>query len=243
MTTRGATVEVTCAACGATFTRRKSDTRRNTTGRFFCSRACQARVGAKPRRGEYKPCGFCGETFYSPPPSAQRPSAKFCSKACHDQDQRKRSIECACAVCGTAFRVSESKFRNRRGDSVALTCSRDCDGKRRITNGVGRFHNGREVIRWTGGYLYVWQPDHPKSIRNGWLAEHRHVMEQQLGRQLESTEHVHHINGKKWDNRPENLTVLGHSEHSRLTNQERLAEIAALRAELAEYRNRYGPLS
>lgn len=45
--------------------------------------------------------------------------------------------------------------------------------------------------------------------------EHRYVMETILGRSLRSDEHVHHINGIKTDNRPENLQVLKDSEHHR----------------------------
>ena len=62
-------------------------------------------------------------------------------------------------------------------------------------------------------------PDGYKVIRvNGKLGyEHRHVMEKKLKRKLKSYEVVHHIDGDKLNNDPNNLQVLnGNGKHSTL---------------------------
>ena len=48
---------------------------------------------------------------------------------------------------------------------------------------------------------------HPRLNRSGHILEHIAVMEVKLGRRLRKGENVHHRNGVKTDNRPENLEL------------------------------------
>lgn len=50
--------------------------------------------------------------------------------------------------------------------------------------------------------------------------EHRAVAEQMLGRPLTSKDVVHHIDGNKHNNAPDNLQVLSHADHLRLHHGE-----------------------
>ena len=79
---------------------------------------------------------------------------------------------------------------------------------------------------WSGGRIYdadgyvlLYRPNHPMCRHTGrkvptYVAEHRLVMSEHLGRLLTKDEVVHHKNGIKDDNRIENLELFSeNSEH------------------------------
>lgn len=67
--------------------------------------------------------------------------------------------------------------------------------------GGGRFKK-------TEGYIMAYCPGHPRADRNGHVLEHILVAELKEKRHIAIGEIVHHVNGKRDDNRPENLEVL-----------------------------------
>lgn len=80
-----------------------------------------------------------------------------------------------------------------------------------------------------GGYVYVYAPSHHRRNLDGYVCEHILVWEQMHQRHLPKGWIIHHINGIKTDNRPNNLLAMPTKRHSILIpkQQERIRELEA----------------
>lgn len=77
------------------------------------------------------------------------------------------------------------------------------------------FWNVEKLVK-KGEYLYAVVREHPRASRHGYVLHHRVVMENLLGRLLHADEIVHHLDGNKKNNSPDNLEVMPAREHSSL---------------------------
>ena len=69
-----------------------------------------------------------------------------------------------------------------------------------------------------GEYWFARIPEHPSANKNGYVLEHRVIMENHIGRLLQRNEVIHHRNGNGKDNKIENLELMSASEHNSLHN-------------------------
>lgn len=70
--------------------------------------------------------------------------------------------------------------------------------------------------RESEGYVLVKCPAHPHASKDGYVREHRLVMEHEIGRYLRPEEEVHHEDGNPRNNDPHNLRLFAnHADHMR----------------------------
>ena len=108
-----------------------------------------------------------------------------------------KKIEKKCPSCEQLFVT-----RWDRQVCCTRTCARRLQAK---VHGPGGWKGG--VNRINTGYLKQIAKGHPYADKNGYVLQHRLVMEGVIGRHLTPGERVHHKNGKRDDNRPENLEL------------------------------------
>lgn len=145
-----------------------------------------------------------------------------------------------CAFCGKDVTRYPSQLKGRK----YIFCGRECAAKfsRKDTN-PERYLEYRDYTANAARFSELAKKNNPtkmtpemrEKIRNARLGtgeqkgyrkkygrhEHRVVAEEKLGRPLQPGEVVHHIDGNKQNNKPENLQIMTQAEHARLHMEQR----------------------
>ncbi len=188
---------VECSGCGTKFA--------PIVGRQkYCSHSCAATTMHK-HRAQTTTVEDRGLVNEDNPRFSQDEQGQWWYQSKTDGRTRARVIECA--FCRR--RALQSIFHRSR------YCSPRCGNLNAIDEGRKGPQNGEHAPRWLGGriqrngYVLVYQPEHPTVVGSAriYVAEHRLVMEKMIGRYLKPQETVHHKNGIRDDNRPENLEL------------------------------------
>lgn len=172
----------------------------------------QETCSVKECEGPVRARGYCVKHY-----AAARRRGEFISKIC-SQDGCSGAVY-GLGVCNRHYQG----FRRANPTDAArkLAQERGCavDGCNRPWKSINYCHMHYERWRTTGDVgdsEPSRQPNGSWFIANGYMRrkengrvilQHREVMEQVLGRPLERHETVHHKNGDKQDNRPENLQL------------------------------------
>lgn len=90
-------------------------------------------------------------------------------------------------------------------------------GRNKRTPGMNLRVNGNDYLEW-------WHQEYENSevVRRETCRVHRLVAVAEYGFDAVAGSVVHHKNGVKWDNRPGNLELMDHGEHSTHHNKERV---------------------
>jgi len=123
-------------------------------------------------------------------------------------------IKSNCSICGKE--TFQDYSNSKKGERCY--CSRKC-------NTIG--HSGENNPCWTGGVkkkdkknpkssILIYKPNHPNCGKDGYICEHRLIVEDNIGRYLTKEELIHHIDCDHTNNIIDNLDIVSQKEHNQI---------------------------
>lgn len=124
------------------------------------------------------------------------------------------AVALECPQCGVRRPVSSEYAGSSRGKTRRCRACKAAEHSERMSGSGNPAFKGEPFVD-NDGYVRVWAPGHHRADNSGRVYEHILVAEAAFGTRVTREHHVHHKNGVKNDNRPQNLEVLPVADHHR----------------------------
>ncbi len=170
-------------------------------------------------------CQKCEKVFWVYPSIIKRNGGKFCSRKCWEIN----NIGKPSPGKGKPSARKGYKHSEETKQKISKSLKGKCAGKNNPMYGIhltrrklskeakeniSKAKQGPKNPAWKNGrrknaqgYIRIHSPNHPFADIDGYVMEHRLVMEKHIGRYLTPKEVVHHRNGIKDDNKIENFKL------------------------------------
>jgi hypothetical protein len=143
-------------------------------------------------------CTYCKKE------NSVRKGRKYCSRECYGKDRKGKPSH---AIWGEGVRKSLSEQYMGKGNP--MYGKKPWNWGKRMPEISGENHPN-----YKGGWV---QDGYKFLLKDGrQVGEHTYIMEQHIGRRINSNEVVHHTNGNRLDNRIENLELITRGEHMKI---------------------------
>lgn len=188
-------IEKKCLNCGKIFTIPQCRDWREHCCPGACKKEFREKSVAESAQKRVRTCLLCGKEFVARQWQIDTGIGKYCSLHCSHKSHKGKSVT--------------EETRNKMSIGIKNSAKFIRSIKR------GKDNPSFKPTRLGGGYRFITIGINKK------VQEHRFVAEKILGRKLLRSEIIHHIDGNKLNNYPENLLIVSRSEHAKIHAGER----------------------
>lgn len=146
----------------------------------------------------------------------------------------ERSIRCR--SCGLKNAYQQGKMRHKIAKKPCPQCGKPIWPKASYCRSCAGLFRKERHPNWKGGritkagYIKVLIHEHPRADYRGYVFEHIIIWEKTHNKTLPANWIIHHLNGIRNDNRPENLMALPDKKHKHIleAKAKRIQQLEAL---------------
>lgn len=170
-----------------------------------CSHSCSSSMRWRgiPRTDKVKSCLHCECLF-----ETTSRNKKYCSAACRNEHSSSKKLTFICECCGEEYFMYESVYIAR--GRIARFCGSECQASFLRKENSPAYKGGEYISETSGDVMMLVESKCAKDgLNNIYRAKKRIVAEECIGRKLDKSECVIHVDGNKLNNSSENLFICG----------------------------------